>query len=185
MYSKSTKNLGVTNCHHNLPFLLILQHDAVRKSGTQIQEPHSDSSVGTLVTMMSSGLSSFCCAHQSRLSGSHCTSPYFSEQIQIYPQAHINTGLGPIHNPVQGSFHLALVKVTLVPSCQNLSTADCSWASIFKKFRVKKRNDLRHYVVTESTIPLFLSFEVVISRSHGHAPQFLVLEDCKKCQFCV
>lgn len=38
-------------------------------------------------------------------------------------------------------------------------------------------------MVTEGVILSFLSFEVVISRSHGHTLQFFVLDCYKKCLF--
>lgn len=80
-----------------------------------------------------------------RLAPSYCTCGHLIKlcflsvnEAQTYLRSQINTGLDPFHNPVQGSFHLALLKIPLVPSCQNcLSMADCSRTSILKKFRVK------------------------------------------------
>ena len=40
-----------------------------------------------------------------------------------------------------------------------------------------------HYVMTGNINPLYLFFEVVLSRSHGITPQFFVLEDYKECLF--
>lgn len=53
------------------------------------------------------------------------------------PWTHINTGSCLFHNPLQGSLHHSLAKVVLLPSCQNLSAANCSWTFMFKKIRIK------------------------------------------------
>lgn len=77
-----------------------------------------------------------------------------------------------------------LLKITLVPSYQNLSVVESSWASIFKKFIVKCLW-LKALCGNWGYNLLLSSFEVGFSRSHGHGPQFLVLEGNNECLFYV
>lgn len=96
-------------------------------SWQQVQEPLSAFSMESSVAAMSSGLVSFCCTCN------HLIKLYFlpvKKKAEMCPGPHIKTW--------SGSFHLALAKVALVPSCQNLSTTDCSWVSTFKKLRVNR-----------------------------------------------
>lgn len=57
------------------------------------------------------------------------------KKAQTCCQPHIKTGSDPLHNSEQGPFYFALVKVALMPSCQNLSVID--WLS-GKKFSMKR-----------------------------------------------
>lgn len=70
--------------------------------------------------------------------GSHRASFLYCDKRQTCHQPHIETGWVPFYNLLQGTFHFALVTVSLMPSHQTLCTADCSWASTFKKFRMKR-----------------------------------------------
>jgi hypothetical protein len=58
-------------------------------------------------------------------------------KIQRKPLSRINTGLGPIHWFVSGSFHITRGWVCLEEP-QNLSAADCPYLSTFKKFKTKR-----------------------------------------------
>lgn len=82
----------------------------------------------------------------------------------------------------KGFFHFALVKVILVSSCQNLPMKYCSQASTFKKF-IMKRTWVKGLFHEWGDNFQFLSSKVVFFRSHGHAPQLLVLEVYKECMF--
>lgn len=102
----------------------------MRKSGTQVQEPHSDSSVKA-PALRSSGFTSFCCTYWARSSTIHLASFSSCESTQTCPVPHIKTE--PVLFIKQGSFHSAVGKVTLRASCQNLSMTDFSQEWLFKK----------------------------------------------------
>lgn len=62
------------------------------------------------------------------------------------------------------SLYLALVKVTLVPSWQNLSMADCSLNPHLRCLELKGHG-LRNYVIAQGKTLTILSSEVVL---YGH-----------------
>lgn len=115
--------------------------------GVLIWVSPSASSMEISVAVMSSSLACFycTCSHLIRLHFLSVKKP------QICLWHCIKTGSGPFHNPLQGSFHPALAKFTLVLPWQNLSTVDCS--------QVKREHDLRPYVVvTECITPPHLFY---------------------------
>lgn len=105
-------------------------------TGSSWSSSYSFSPVERFLAKVSSSPLSFCWMHRISRSGSHMAWFSSCEKAQTCPRPHIRMGSGPFHIPVQGSFHLALANVVFVPLCHNLSAADCSWTSVFRKFSI-------------------------------------------------
>ena len=155
------KTLGITITTIFLPFSACSMHGGMRKSETLVLVPftqpaacwndqvrsigcHSDSSVRAIPVMMSWGLVPFCWIHQTRCSASHIAWFTSCKKYRHALDHKVKQDWVFSIVPCKG-LYLTLAKVTLVSSCKNLSVADCSWQSIFKKFRVNMHG-LRHYV---------------------------------------